>query len=191
MANCVYSNLISFGEQRIQNVYCTYWFKLDEDGSEKIIEKLGSKCFEDKSDVEIILVGRILNFISSKHWAWLIRFKDHKDFEYASVEFTNKGINMGLYSHSLELSMYQVCTSMLGDSSTIEYTDEFVTDKKWGDILKKCIEMKSVYTGNSYSLVGLNCRKFVRDLGNFLTPKFVYSPFNKHGDFEFSHKLTK
>jgi len=191
MASCAYSNLKSFGENRIQNIYCTHWLKLDDIDDEKITQKLGAECFEDKSHVEIFLVGRVLNYISSKHWAWLIRFKNHADYEYATIEYTDKGIGLGLYSHNLRMSMHQVCTTILGDSSSIECTDEFETDKNWGAILKRCVQLRQIYTGKSYSLLGLNCRKFVRDLGNFFTPKFASSRFDQHGDFEFSQKLSK
>jgi len=106
------------------------------------------------------------------------------------MEYTDNGIQLGFYASSLQMTMYQVCTTILGDSSTIEYSDEFETDQTWGDILKKCVDMRSVFTGGKYRLLGLNCRSFVRELGVFLTPRFGISRFNQQYDFEFPHKLT-
>jgi len=165
-------------------------FKLDQCDEEHLKQKLGETCFVDKSQVEVLIVGRLLKNVNSKHWAWLIRFKGDSLFEYATMEYTDNGIQLGLYASSLQMNMYQVCTTILGDSSTIEYSDEFETHQTWGDILKKCVHLRSVYTGSKYRLLGLNCRSFVRELGDFLTPRFGTSRFDQQYDFEFPHKLT-
>ncbi len=166
---------------------------MDNHDEESIANKLGKECFEDQSDVEIVLMGRTLFnavIFKTKHWAWLIKFKNSLQYKYATVEFTDSGVLLGLYEHDLEISLYQICTTICGYDNKIENTQEFQTNKKWGEILRKLVQMRLKYTAKSYDLLSNNCRDFARELGAFMSPSFVSSVYNQSGDAYFPSKVS-
>jgi hypothetical protein len=172
----------------IKNNKVSYWLVMDEFDENTVKEYLGENCFQNESQVDIILLAREFNnplMLSNKHWAWLFKFKQHSTYRYATVEFANKGIMMGIYEDELKLSDFDICSTIVGDSNRIVYTKEFKTERKWGEILDKVTKMRETYPAKSYSFVYYNCRAFARELGRFLTPEFAKSQYNFRFDKSF------
>ena len=170
--------------QPIKNKKVSYWLLMDEFNEQSIKDYLGENCFQNDSQMDIFLLGRQLKnipMLPNEHWAWLLEFKSHPTHRYATVEFSDQGILLGIYEAELNLNPYDVCSTIVGDSEKIVFTSEFKTERRWGEILMKLVEMKQNYPASSYNLITYNCRTFVKELGIFLSPyQFTNSQFNNN-----------
>lgn len=172
----------------IKNNKVSYWLEMDKFDEQNVKEYLGENCFQNDSNVDIYLLGREFSnpfMFSSKHWAWLFKFKNHPSHRYATVEYADKGIMMGIYEDELKLSHFDICSTIVGDSNKIVYTKEFKTERKWGEILEQVTKMRNKYPAKDYSIFTNSCRAFARDLGRFLTPDFTKSQYNFGFDKKF------
>jgi hypothetical protein len=183
----------AYKPETIKNTTCIYHLQLDDYTEAKYKEKLGFNCYDDQTEVEIELIARPLQnawVLNTKHWAWLIKFKDTSKYSYATIEFSSSGLILDIYGNNL--SLYQVCTSIIGEENTIFYTEEFATTRRWGEILKQVFNMKEKnFKAKDYGNVANNCRDFARELGLFFTSTFSRSKYYTTGDVYFPNVRTE
>jgi hypothetical protein len=160
-----------------RNKRASYWLELDKfETMASIRDYLGQGCFSDQTCVNIILLGRelhsafALNYI---HPAWLIIFRNHSTFEFATVEYGEKGVLLGIYKKDLQLSCYEVCTTIIGGSNKILANESFSTTKSWGDILEKIYKISGSYSAKSFDKLTNNCKDFAKEFGNYLIDKSI------------------
>ncbi|CAF0818430.1 unnamed protein product [Brachionus calyciflorus] len=162
-----------FKEDPIRNNDVSAWIRMDDFKEKKAIQSNlnDQNCFFDQTQVEIQLLGRELHQASTNnfiHPAWLIIFIDHPINEYAIVEYGKNGISVYIFKKELEMSLFQVSSTMIGDSNKIIAQFEYSTTKTWGEILDKIYRMQVKYSPETYDVITRNCNDFAEDLGEFL-----------------------
>jgi hypothetical protein len=155
-----------------QSKQSSYKIELDKYSDEKSIKRyLGDACFDSNANVDVELIGVKMDTLSSvlTNPAWLITFKNHPEFQYATIEYTKDGILLNFFVLSLGFSKYRVIKTMINDSNVFSKND-FTTLKHWGEILRKAFDMSRLdYTSKTYSTNLKNGQDFVVEFGAFLT----------------------
>ena len=160
-----------------RNRKASFWLELDKfETMASIRDCLGSNCFSDQTNVTIVLIGRDLQSgisLNMIHPAWLFIFSGHPTYEYATLEYGEQGILLGIYEKNLNLSRYEVCTTIIGASNTILAYEGYSTSKSWGDILERIYKISSCYCGKKFNKISQNCAHFGREFGDYLLGKSI------------------
>ena len=160
-----------------RNRKASFWLELDKfETMASIRDYLGSNCFSDQTTVSIVLLGRELHSafaLNYTHPAWLFIFSGHPTYQYATLEYGKQGILLGIYEKNLNLSRYEVCTTIIGDSNIFSAKEDYSTSKSWGDILEKIFKISGSYRGKNFNNLTKNCNDFAKEFGRYLVGKSI------------------